>query len=195
MRANKSRSSYRVVLFRHGGVLKRPNPDPRGILEPLGSSAELEEGVPPQEAADEGPPAIRGLRAEEDRALGPAVPRGGGGQGGREGGGPARDHEAHRYQEGRNRTAAGPGGGGPSLRHGGGGLYYRTCGEGMQGILWNGRNTRRKPPHDTRRCRAGSRAPVAVLRRARAEAEISVFIWFPTFLGERSHIIAATDFA
>ena len=141
MRANKSRSSYRVVLFRHGGVLKRPNPDPRGILEPLGSSAELEEGVPPQEAADEGPPAIRGLRAEEDRALGPAVPRGGGGQGGREGGGPARDHEAHRYQEGRNRTAAGPGGGGPSLRHGGGGLYYRTCGEGMQGMLWNGRNT------------------------------------------------------
>lgn len=122
MRANKSRSSYRVVLFRHGGVLKRPNPDPRGILEPLGSSAELEEGVPPQEAADEGPPAIRGLRAEEDRALGPAVPRGGGGQGGREGGGPARDHEAHRYQEGRNRTAAGPGGGGPSLRHGGGGV-------------------------------------------------------------------------
>ena len=83
----------------------------------------------------------------------------------------------------------------PRCAMGGGGLYYRTCGEGMQGILWNGRNTRRKPPHDTRRCRAGSRAPVAVLRRARAEAEISVFIWFPTFLGERSHIIAATDFA
>lgn len=194
MRANKSRSSYRVVLFRHGGVLKRPNPDPRGILEPLGSSAELEEGVPPQEAADEGPPAIRGLRAEEDRALGPAVPRGGGGQGGREGGDPARDHEAHRYQERRNRTAAGPGGGGPSLRHGWGSLlsYLRR---GDAGYIVERKKHTRKPPHDTRRCRAGSRAPVAVLRRARAEAEISVFIWFPTFLGERSHIIATTDFA
>ena len=76
----------------------------------------------------------------------------------------------------------------PRCAMGGGGLYYRTCGEGMQGMLWNGRNT-----HGNRRMTrdvvARARARPWRCCAARALRRKSLFLFGPPLSSERGLIL------